>query len=142
MQAFLVVDGSRVVMVDKPVINLGRKKDNHIVIDNEHISRYHAQIRTIRGRYVIMDLNSTVGTSVNGKRIEQTFLKAGDVISLGGVPIIFGQTDPNTNIEAHSHGHVNHVDSGPTESTDIHSADKYLDYFKTSDNESPTERKK
>jgi pSer/pThr/pTyr-binding forkhead associated (FHA) protein len=142
LQAFLVVAGSQVVMIDKPVINLGRKKDNHIVIDNEHISRYHAQIRTIRGRYVIMDLNSTVGTSVNGKRIEQTFLKAGDVISLGGVPIIFGQADPNANINATPFGKVDHVDSGPTESTDIHSADKYLDYFNTTDDENPLENSK
>jgi len=142
LKAFLVVDGSQVIMIDKPVINLGRKKDNHIVIDNEHISRYHAQIRTIKGRYVILDLNSTVGTSVNGKQIEQTFLKPGDVISLGGVPIIFGLAPPNSEFGASPLGPGKHVDSGPTESTDIQSVDKYLDYFNDLDAENPAEKRK
>ena len=30
---FLVVDGSKVITIDKPVINIGRKADNHIVIN-------------------------------------------------------------------------------------------------------------
>jgi pSer/pThr/pTyr-binding forkhead associated (FHA) protein len=136
---FLIVDGSRVVSIDQPVINIGRKSDNQIVIDNEHVSRYHAQIRRIKERYVILDLNSTVGTSVNGEKIDQVALRPGDVISLGGVPIIFGQGSlkaefENLGSEAYEAG-----DSGPTENTEINHADRYLDLFNTPDNGKPLE---
>ena len=75
--AFLIVDGQRAVSLERPVTSIGRKSDNHIVIKNEHVSRYHAQIRHIKGSYVVMDLESTVGTSVNGKKVKQAFLKEG-----------------------------------------------------------------
>jgi pSer/pThr/pTyr-binding forkhead associated (FHA) protein len=131
--SFLVVDGVRVITIEKPVINIGRKSDNHIVIENEHVSRYHAQIRSIKGRYVIMDLNSTVGTSVNGKQIDQVVLRPGDVISLGGVPIIFGQGSYNPASESLDSAVFSDGDSGPTQNTGIQSADKYLDLFDTTE---------
>jgi pSer/pThr/pTyr-binding forkhead associated (FHA) protein len=124
---FLVVDGSMVITIDKPIINIGRKSDNHIVINDEHISRYHAQIRMTKGQYILLDLNSTVGTSVNGERIEQVSLNPGDVISLGGVPIIFGLGNPTEGTE--SLRPTNIGDSAPTDKTEINSADNYLSFF-------------
>ncbi len=132
---FLIVDGSEVVTIDKPVTNNGRKSDNHIVINDEHVSRYHAQIKRIKGRYVILDLNSTVGTSVNGKRIDRKTLKPGDVISLGGVPLIYGEGAPMTGFESQNEQQSDGVDSGPTENTDIESVDKYLDLFNSQEEE-------
>jgi pSer/pThr/pTyr-binding forkhead associated (FHA) protein len=43
---------------------------------------------------LIFDLNSTGGTYVNGQRTSQSVLYPGDVISLAGLPIIFGQDNP------------------------------------------------
>jgi pSer/pThr/pTyr-binding forkhead associated (FHA) protein len=43
---------------------------------------------------VLFDLNSTGGTFVNGQRTSQTVLYPGDVISLAGVALIFGQDNP------------------------------------------------
>jgi pSer/pThr/pTyr-binding forkhead associated (FHA) protein len=131
--SFLVVDGKRVITIEEPVINIGRKSDNHIVIDDEHVSRYHAQIRAIKGRYVIMDLNSTVGTSVNGKQIDQVVLRPGDVISLGGVPIIFGQGSQKPGLDPLDSGKFSEGDSRPTQNTGIQSADKYLELFDTTE---------
>jgi len=130
---FMVVDGSKVILLDKPVINIGRKADNHIVIDNEHVSRYHAQVRLIKGQYVILDLNSTVGTSINGERIDQVALNPGDVISLGGVPIIFGLGIPSRAFESLDPKAIG--DSTPTANTEINSADKYLNFFNISEDE-------
>lgn len=127
--AFLIVDGSQVVVMDKPITNIGRKSDNHIVINNEHVSRHHAQIRRIKGQYVIHDLSSTVGTSVNGKRVEQVTLIPGDIISLGGVPLIFGEGTPTTAFDSLNIKHDELFGTGPTENTDIQSADEYLDLF-------------
>ena len=127
--AFLIIDGVRVIPLDQPIINIGRKKDNHIVINNEHVSRYHAQIRAVRDRFVILDLDSSVGTSVNGKPITHAFLNPGDVISLGGVPLIFGQGPAKSHFDTLAPGQVSKVSTGPTDATDIESADTYLDLF-------------
>ena len=89
--AFLIVDGVQIFSLHQGVINIGRRSDNHLVIDDARISRIHAQIRAVRGYFVIFDLDSTGGTWVNGERIRQKTLQPGDVISLSGVPVVFGQ---------------------------------------------------
>jgi hypothetical protein len=89
--AFLIVDGTRVVPLDQVVVNIGRRPDNHLVIDDLRVSRLHAQLRAVQGRYVIFDLDSAGGTWVNGKRVTQQTLLPGDVISLSGLPMVFGQ---------------------------------------------------
>jgi len=89
--AYLIIDGVKVFPLKMPVINIGRRLTNQLVIDDPRISRTHAQLRAIKGRYVVFDLNSTGGTFVNGHRTNQTVLYPGDVISLAGVPLIFGQ---------------------------------------------------
>jgi pSer/pThr/pTyr-binding forkhead associated (FHA) protein len=76
------------------VINIGRRLDNQLVIDDPRISRSHAQLRAIKGRFVIFDLNSTGGTFVNGERTSQSVMYPGDVISLAGVPLVYGQDNP------------------------------------------------
>ncbi len=92
--AFLIVEGVKVYPLTSPVINIGRRLDNHLVIDDPRVSRAHSQLRVIKGRYVIFDLNSTGGTFVNGQRANQSVLYPGDVISLAGVTLIFGQDNP------------------------------------------------
>ena len=45
-----------------------------------------------RGPYVIFDLQSTGGTTVNGHRVVQQTLTPGDVIALAGVSLVYGKT--------------------------------------------------
>jgi len=92
--AFLIIEGVKVYPLKDSVVNVGRRLENHLVIDDPRISRNHAQLRAINGRYVLFDLNSTGGTFVNGQRTSQTVLYPGDVISLAGVALIFGQDNP------------------------------------------------
>jgi len=91
--AYLIVDGTQIFPLNKPVVNIGRRADNQLIIEDSRISRVHAQIRAINGRYVIFDLDSTSGTFVNDQRINQCTLYPGDVISLAGVPLVFGQDE-------------------------------------------------
>jgi hypothetical protein len=93
--AFLIVEGNRVFPLNHTVINIGRRADNQLVLPDPRVSRAHAQIRAVRGQYVLFDLNSTGGTLVNGRRIHQCALKPGDVISLSGVPLIYGEETPD-----------------------------------------------
>jgi pSer/pThr/pTyr-binding forkhead associated (FHA) protein len=92
--AFLIVEGVKVFPLKLPVINIGRRLDNQLIIDDPRVSRNHAQLRAIKGRYVVFDLNSTGGIFVNGQRASQIVLYPGDVISLAGVALIFGQDNP------------------------------------------------
>jgi len=92
--AFLIIDGRKVFPLNSLVINIGRRLENQLAIDDPRVSRTHAQLRAIKGRYVVFDLNSTGGTFVNGQRTNQTILYPGDVISLAGVSLIFGQDNP------------------------------------------------
>jgi len=92
--AFLIIEGVKVFTLVQPVVNIGRRLDNQLVIDDPRVSRNHAQLRIINGRFVAFDLNSTGGTFVNGQRISQSVLYPGDVISLAGVALIFGQDNP------------------------------------------------
>jgi hypothetical protein len=89
--AFLILGGTRIIPLDRPAINIGRRLDNQVVIDDPRVSRTHAQLRIAKGRYVLFDLNSSGGTYVNGHRTVQSILSPGDVISLAGVTLIFGQ---------------------------------------------------
>lgn len=92
--AFLIVEGVKVHPLNEAVVNIGRRLENQLVIDDPRVSRNHAQLRAIKGRFVLFDLNSTGGTYVNGQRTSQTVLYPGDVISLAGVALIFGQDSP------------------------------------------------
>ncbi len=89
--AFLIVDGTRLFALEQAVVNIGRRPDNHLVIDDPRISRTHAQLRAIHGEYVIFDLDSSGGTWVNGRPVNRQALRPGDVILLSGLPLVYGQ---------------------------------------------------
>jgi hypothetical protein len=91
---FLILEGKRHVALVKPTVGLGRSLDNDIIVDDARVSRKHAQLRLRYGRYVIFDLGSTGGTTVNGYPVQECVLEAGDVISLAGVEIIYGEDIP------------------------------------------------
>jgi hypothetical protein len=89
--AYLIVNGSQIFPLHRPVVNIGRSTNNDLILDDLKVSRSHAQLRLINNRYVIFDLDSTGGTFVNDQRVTQNVLYPGDVISIAGVPLIFGQ---------------------------------------------------
>jgi hypothetical protein len=92
--AFLIIQGTKIFPLKQSVVNIGRRLDNHVVIDDPRVSRSHAQLRAARGHFMLFDLNSTGGTFVNNARITQSALYPGDLISLAGVVLIFGQDAP------------------------------------------------
>jgi pSer/pThr/pTyr-binding forkhead associated (FHA) protein len=91
--AYLIVN-SEVFAISGGLTNIGRKLDNHIVLNDPRVSRNHAQIRIVDHQYILLDLNSTGGTTVNDTKISKSVLYSGDSISLAGVSIKFVQDAP------------------------------------------------
>jgi FHA domain len=90
-QAFLIVNGLTTFLLTEPVINIGRDPSNQLHLEDARVSRMHAQLRLIQGRFVIFDLDSMGGTIVNGVAVSSHALTPGDVILLAGVPLVYGQ---------------------------------------------------
>ena len=72
--------------------SIGRGQGNGLAIAEKEVSRRHAIIDFVNGRYQVEDLNSVNGISVNYKSRESAVLKSGDVITIGHVDIVFHQT--------------------------------------------------
>jgi len=71
---------------EKASIQLGRGEWNDLVfndVSHRMVSRNHAEIQVRGHQFSIKDLQSSFGTYVNGKKIEQCALQANDVIQLG-----------------------------------------------------------
>lgn len=105
---FLIVDGRRQIALTSEKIRLGRSRENDVVVDDRRVSRHHAELRwqPEEQKFLYLDTNSTGGTKLNGYPIQQCTLEAGDILSLGGVEIIYGEefdlqsTRPNTPADA------------------------------------------
>ncbi|MEM7111572.1 MAG: FhaA domain-containing protein [Chloroflexota bacterium] len=88
---FLIVDGRRHVALDKPIIQIGRRMENDLVLDSATVSRSHAQLRWRLGHFVLYDLSNRGRTAVNHQPITEHVLKPGDVITLSDVTLIYGE---------------------------------------------------
>ncbi len=132
--AFLIVNGAEIVVLEKAIINIGRMSDNDLVISDTRISRYHAQLRAENGVYVIVDLNSTGGTSIGGANVTKSPLKAGDVITLAGIPLLYGQSTLSLMSEEkkRSSPSLKSVNPTVTDTVDVE-PDRYLDMFDTAE---------
>ena len=91
LDAFLILDGRRHVALQQPIVTLGRRMDNDVVLESAAVSRKHAQIRWRYGRFVLYDLSGRGRTAVNGETITECVLQPGDVIALSDTLIIYGE---------------------------------------------------
>jgi pSer/pThr/pTyr-binding forkhead associated (FHA) protein len=84
----IVVAGTRHELDDR-VLVVGRSHECEIAVDDPNVSRRHAEIRHEDGAYWIVDLGSTNGVTVNGKRVERARLEPDDEILLGTTVVRF-----------------------------------------------------
>src|SRR5213083_1101142 len=69
---------------DKPEVTIGRVQGNDIILPKGNVSKRHSRIVLRDGKFIIVDLKSTNGTFVNGKRISSPMvLKDADKIYIG-----------------------------------------------------------
>ncbi|WP_372998032.1 FHA domain-containing protein [Lutispora sp.] len=75
---------------DNDVMTIGRDATSSICLTHSSVSKNHARITYRNSACVLEDLNSTNGTYVNGKPVNnKVSLKANDVILIGDTKIIF-----------------------------------------------------
>ena len=87
------IDKGRVYR-DLPIpTTIGREEGNHLRLNDERISRFHAKIQREDGDVIITDLESTNGTRVNGMPIQIRRLRPGDQIGIGRSTLLFGSAE-------------------------------------------------
>jgi FHA domain len=69
---------------DTTEMTVGRHRDSDVVLTAEGVSRRHAQLRFRDERWILQDLDSTNGTTVNGVRVGRCELRPGDHVDVGG----------------------------------------------------------
>ena len=86
--SIVLADGERVVLGSDP-ITIGRLPESTVVVTDPNASRRHAEIRRVGNDVVLVDLNSTNGTRVNGTPIRERKLMDGDEIRIGTTSVRF-----------------------------------------------------
>jgi pSer/pThr/pTyr-binding forkhead associated (FHA) protein len=81
--------------VTSPNVVLGRSREADVRVADVNVSRRHAELRQEGAGYWIVDLGSTNGVELNGKRVERARLRDDDRILLGATEIVFGLSLPS-----------------------------------------------
>jgi sigma-B regulation protein RsbU (phosphoserine phosphatase) len=84
--------GRRPVPIDKTIFTIGRRSGNDLHLMGSDVSRDHAEIAQVDGRFLVRDRGSRYGTFVNGTQVNEHPLAHGDRIQLGrtgGAEMVF-----------------------------------------------------
>jgi hypothetical protein len=86
--SLVLSDGRRVPLSDEPA-TIGRLSDCTVPVADPQVSRRHAEVRPELEGYVVVDLGSLNGTTVNGEPVATRLLEDGDEIGVGPATIRF-----------------------------------------------------
>jgi hypothetical protein len=75
--------------IDKRRVVLGRSRECDIQVEDPNVSRRHAELRQEGSSYWIVDLDSTNGVEVNGRRVKRAKLEDGDTFTVGSTDVTF-----------------------------------------------------
>jgi pSer/pThr/pTyr-binding forkhead associated (FHA) protein len=80
--------------VKTPVVNIGRADYNDLVLPDESVSTTHAKLQRREGVWILVDLDSTNGTFIDGDQIKgEAPLAPGATVRFGDVSLVFEPTD-------------------------------------------------
>ena len=103
MAKLIIKEGERkrIYEICEDTLHIGSTPENNIRLRGDDISRVHCEIKKTPQGYRIIDLESKVGTKVNGDHVNQHVLKHGDRIQVGAALMQFhaGSQAAMTNLE-------------------------------------------
>lgn len=79
----------RWIVLDKPLVTVGRDAANDVLIEDDGVSRRHCRLVSDGESWLVEDLGSRNGVVHRGARVARLALCSGDVLSLGGVCLLF-----------------------------------------------------
>src|SRR6187455_1694537 len=71
------------ILLDKPILLLGRHPECDVQLNSRKVSRRHCCIAQVNDYLVVRDLGSTNGVRINGERVLEGKLRAGDELTVG-----------------------------------------------------------
>jgi len=102
LASFLVRGGAlkgKRLGVKTPVVNIGRADYNDLVLPDESVSTTHAKLQRREGVWVLVDLDSTNGTFIDGDQIKgEAPLVPGATVRFGDVYLVFEPSDEGASV--------------------------------------------
>lgn len=86
----LVLPSGERIPLGQELVTIGRLPECTVPVNDNNVSRRHAEVRANGSAFVLVDLGSTNGTKVNGARIQgERGLADGDIVSVGSTHLRF-----------------------------------------------------
>ena len=73
------------LILDKPILLVGRHQECDVQIPSRKISRKHCCIAQVEDHLVVRDLYSTNGVKINGTKVPEGTLRHGDELTIGNL---------------------------------------------------------
>jgi hypothetical protein len=84
----LAWEGRRLPIEQRRVL-IGRSRECDVQLADPNVSRRHAELRQEGASYWIVDLDSTNGIEVNGRKLKRSKLESGDRVTMGSTELVF-----------------------------------------------------
>jgi pSer/pThr/pTyr-binding forkhead associated (FHA) protein len=93
-QLLALTDGPTIIL-EKPIILMGRHEECDVQLNSKKVSRRHCCVAQVNDYLIVRDLGSTNGVRINGQRVLEGRLKAGDELTVGNFryQIFFDRAD-------------------------------------------------
>ena len=88
LRAFAPDGTERTLEVVGTPLTIGRAGDNAVVLADGRVSRHHGRLQARHGALIYTDLGSTNGSRVNGVRVDEIALGAGDRLEVGDTVLV------------------------------------------------------
>ncbi|MFY0583243.1 sigma 54-interacting transcriptional regulator [Cystobacter fuscus] len=100
-------DEGRSIVSDKERLRCGAHPTNDLVLaEDRTASRHHFEILNTERGWLLVDLNSTNGTFLEGRRVERAYLSAGAVVRAGSSVLSFTPIDEEVTVEPDREGEL------------------------------------
>lgn len=88
------LDHAQVILVDRPILLVGRHAECDIQLESSKISRKHCLLAVLEPYILVRDLESTNGVRINGEKVAEGKMLHGDELMIGNLRFKLEWDDP------------------------------------------------